>query len=695
MRGTSKGQMMSKEKANLKSYLYQMVVTVAGMGLWLITVASVFINYEWQDRLMFFALVPVIILMGMFTQRFRVPLGLKFTQERMTFTLTDAFVLFVACWLGFAPAVFLAGIDGFTTSRRGIRRLSSNLFSSAMILLGAAAASAGLNVILRYGFGEALGAGSKHTLLAVAIAILVASIIQIAVNIGLISTLLALRHGNHLNHLKGFLWTAPMFLPNSAAATLMYFGFQHNLMMIAVVGGPVFLALYLGQRQYQDSVQKRIAILEKAHRETIEALAVAINAKDEVTHEHVLRVQIYAAGVARILGCSELEIEALRAGALLHDIGKIAVPDYILNKPGKLTAAEFEKMKLHTIAGAQILSRVEFPYPIVPVVRHHHERWDGKGYPDGLAGEAIPLTARILSVVDCFDAVREDRQYRKGLTREEAINLIMEGSGMQYDPRVVGTFIAHLPEFEAEIQANRDTPPPSFGIEPTEQLSEAARLVPPAAGLAEELKPETSKVGHDEVKALCDLAQVVIGTRGQEEVLAAFAEKLYSVVPFDTCAITLIAPETGDTFVAYVAGQNAAQLKGRRIAMGEGVTGWVIANRKSFCNTDPKLDFPSSLASHFESYRTLAAFPMLRNKQRFGAVTLYSSTLSVYSADQQRLMEEAVALIATALSANSEAALPEMRRQFFSDAEVVQARDYSEAASVKQTVAMIESGLKN
>src|ERR671920_2158755 len=140
--------------------------------------------------------------------------------------------------------------------------------------------------------------------------------------------------------------------------------------------------------------------VEKAHRETVEALAVAINAKDQVTHEHVLRVQIYAAGVARLLGCTEAEVEALKAGALLHDIGKIAVPDYILNKPGKLTPDEFEKMKVHTLVGAQILGRVEFPYPVVPVVRSHHERWDGRGYPDGLKGEEIPLTARILSVVD-------------------------------------------------------------------------------------------------------------------------------------------------------------------------------------------------------------------------------------------------------------------------------------------------------
>src|SRR3984893_12037025 len=275
-----------------------------------------------------------------------------------------------------------------------------------------------------------------------------------------------------------------MFLPNSAAATLMYYALQHDLKIIVVIGAPVFMAIYFGQRQYRNGVQQRMAVMEKAHRETIEALAVAINAKDEVTHDHVLRVQIYAAGVARILGCNEAEIEALKAGALLHDIGKIAVPDYILNKPGKLTAAEFEKMKMHTIVGAQILGRVDFHYPVVPIVRHHHERWDGCGYPDGLQGEGIPLTARILTVVDCFDALREDRQYRRGLTREEAVGFLLKNSGSQYDPRVVGIFITHLAEFEAEIAAHKGQPLPTFGIETTEQLTAAAQKVTPGAGLA-------------------------------------------------------------------------------------------------------------------------------------------------------------------------------------------------------------------
>jgi putative nucleotidyltransferase with HDIG domain len=278
----------------------------------------------------------------------------------------------------------------------------------------------------------------------------------------------------------------------------MHLALQYNMLMTFLVGAPMLLTIYLGHRQHRNILQdqielmkraqvERLALTEKAHRETVEALAVTINAKDKVTHEHVLRVQIYATGVARLFDCSEPEIEALKAGSLLHDIGKIGVPDHILNKNGKLTAEEFDQMKLHTIIGAQILGRVEFPYPVVPVVRSHHERWDGKGYPDGLKSEEIPLIARIISVVDCFDAVREDRPYRPGMTRAEAIDLLINGSGTQFDPRVVGAFLTHLPKFEAEIQAHKNTVVPTHGIEPMEQLSDDARSVAPAAGLAEDV----------------------------------------------------------------------------------------------------------------------------------------------------------------------------------------------------------------
>lgn len=644
--------MMSKPKVDRKSRAYQWVVTGAGASIWLIALVNLATGYPLRDQLVLLALAPLATIVGMFPVTFPLPSGLHPTREKINFTLSDAFVLLVACWYGILPAVFVAGIEGFTASRRAVRRLSSNLFSFGMMSFASAAAATSLAAVLRYAGGGGEGTGRNQSFTAITVALLAASVVLVVSNLGLLSTLLALRHRNPIMRAwkENFLCAAPMFLPTSVAASLMYLAIQYDMLVMVVISGPILIAIYFGHRQYRDSVHERINFREKAHRETIEALAVAINAKDEVTHEHVLRVQIYAAGVARLLGCDETEIEALRAGALLHDIGKIAVPDYILNKPGKLTAAEFEKMKMHTIFGAQILGRVEFPYPVVPVVRHHHERWDGKGYPDGLKGEDIPLTARILSVVDCFDAVREDRQYRKAMTREEAVAFIMDGSGTMYDPRVVGTFLTYLPQFEAEIMAHRDAPVPSFGIEPVEQLSEAARLVAPAAGLAEATASlDRTELAPREAGALEHLAQALSATRETQDMLAAFAEHLRAIVPYDSCAVSLVAPETGAHVVAHAAGRHAELLCGRNVPLGEGVTGWVFANRQPFCNTDPKLDLPPALAAHFADYRTLAVFPILDGAEMRGTVALYSSALARYDDAHQARLVEATALLANAL----------------------------------------------
>lgn len=663
---------MTQERAGNTSRVYSAAVIIAGILLWAFSTVSVLLGYRLHEQLTLLALVPLIVITGMFPNTFPLPASLKSTHEKITFTLSDAIVLFIACWQGIAPAIFIAGIEGFTSSRRTIRRLFSNLFSFSMMSLAAAASSCVIYTVLRYGFRQAGAGGRGYSFSAVVVALLVANIIHITVNTGLFSTLFALRHNSPVlrNWKENFLWAAPMFLPTSAVASLMYIALQYDVLIMFVISAPILVAIYFSHRRYRVSVHERIEVMEKAHRETIEALAVAINAKDEVTHEHVLRVQIYAAGVARLLGCSQVEIEALKAGALLHDIGKIAVPDYILNKPGKLTAAEFEKMKTHTIIGGQILGRVEFPYPVVPVVRHHHERWDGRGYPDGLKGEEIPLTARILSVVDCFDAVREDRQYRKAMTREEALDFIMSGSGTMYDPRVVGTFITHLPEFEAEILAHRDTPAPTYGITPIEELSEAARMVAPAAGLAEASaaeKPVNQDFSLKELRALYGLAQRLNAARGREATLAIFTEQLQQLVPYDSCTVTMVAHDGEDNVVACARGQYADLLTGRKVAIGEGVTGWVLANRQPFCNTDPKLDLPPQLAEHFREYRTLAVFPLLKETEMHGALTLYSSTLNEYSADQRRLIEEAVRLLSTTLSNTAEHAAPSNMTQASSE----------------------------
>jgi putative nucleotidyltransferase with HDIG domain len=663
---------MAQEKTGLKSRIYPATITVAGIALWFAASARFFTGYSLQEQLAVLALLPLVILTGMFPNSVPLPSSLKLSQEKMSFTLSEALVLLIACKFGFAACIFVAGLEGLTSSRRAVRRLSSNLYSFGMMSLASGAGVASLWMVLRYGFGEV--ATASYAFPAVAIGLLIASIIHIGVNTGLVALLFSVRLEKPVMHIwkEYFLLAVPLFLPTSAAASLMYIALQYNALTMLAIGLPILIAIHFGHRQYRDGMrerlniienaqQERIALMEKSHRETIEALAVAINAKDEVTHEHVLRVQIYAAGVARLLGCNAEEIEALKAGALLHDIGKIAVPDYILNKPGKLTAAEFEKMKTHTVIGAQILGRVEFPYPVVPVVRHHHERWDGRGYPDGLKHEEIPLTARILSVVDCFDAVREDRQYRKAMTREEALEFIMSGSGTMYDPRVVGTFITHLPEFEAEILAHRNTPAPTYGITPIEELSEAARLVTPAAGLAETSTAEKATETNfslKELRALYDLAQALNAAHGRAEVLAALTEKLSSLVAYDLCTVTLPAPESGEYVVEHALGQHADLLTNRRITIGEGVTGWVLANRQPFCNADPKLDLPPQLIEHFADYRTLVAFPLLKDRELHGALTLYSSTLTEYNADHRRLLQEAATLLTAALSTSSEPVTP-------------------------------------
>jgi putative nucleotidyltransferase with HDIG domain len=664
---------MSDKKEPRKSFVYQSVITFAGISLWLWSLVGIGLSRTGTELLALLAVLPLVLAASIFPITFPSPAGAKVTSNKISFTLTDALVFLVACLYGSAPAILLAGLEGFVGSRRAVKRLSSNLFSSSMMSLAAGSAAVALGAVLRHGFGEQAGE-TKHTFLAIAVALLMASLVHLVVNVGLLSTLFALRlDSSILSTVKrNLLWAVPMFVPTGTAASLMFVALEQGVAIVVVIGAPVLLAVYFVHRQYRDSVQERIQLIEtanrerleateKAHRQTIEALAVAINAKDEVTHEHVLRVQIYAAGVARLLGCTESEVEALRAGALLHDIGKIAVPDYILNKPGKLTAAEFDKMKLHTIAGAQILGRVEFPYPVVPVVRSHHERWDGRGYPDGLRGEEIPLTARILSVVDCFDAVREDRQYRKGLTRAEAIDLIMQGSGTQYDPRVVGTFVTHLPEFEAEIQAHRDAPLPTYGIAPLEALSDAALSVAPAAGLASETNAgqsaqqqasSVSAVSGDEAEreALSHLALTFASARSVEELSQVLTVNLASLVPFETCALTLAHDATGEHRVVHASGLDGVQLVGRAIKTGDGVTGWALANRRPFCNTDPKLDLPEALAAAFAAYRTLAVFPLIKEDEMHGALTLYSTTLAEYDARHQRLLQQVATLFAAALS---------------------------------------------
>jgi len=392
--------------------------------------------------------------------------------------------------------------------------------------------------------------------------------------------------------------------------------------------------------------------LSRIHLATAEALATAIDAKDQTTHCHVRRVQIYAAGMGEVLGLSKDEISALKAGALLHDIGKLAVPAHIINKPGRLTSAEFDKMKIHTTVGAQILSRVEFPYPVTPIVRHHHEQWDGLGYPDGLQGEQIPITARIISVVDCFDSVREDRPFRRGMTRDEALALLLRGSGTHFDPNVVKLFIKHLPRFEAQISAVGlpQQLPPNDLREPL-VLSEVDLAQTRERGCY--MAYDQIKSAHQEVYALYEIARTFGSSLDVRNTLEVLVDKVGQVVPFDTCAVYLYDELKGYATAAHVAGRNAKTLATRSIAPGEGVTGFALANRTPVNQLHPSLDFAGVEFAGVEierEYRSMASLPLFKDDMLLGALSVYSTELDQYSDDHMRLLETVTRLASDALS---------------------------------------------
>src|SRR5262249_47816625 len=333
---------------------------------------------------------------------------------------------------------------------------------------------------------------------------------------------------------ENFLWSGPGYFVGAgaaaAAAAIMSLGNQWFAVLPFMVA-PLYLTyhsykVYLGRVEDERRHTQEMADL---HLATIEALALAIDAKDQTSQLHIRRVQLYAAALARGLGMSENEIQGVKTAALLHDIGKLAVPDHILSKPGPLTPEEFQKIRAHPKVGADIVSSVPFPYPVAPLILSHHERWDGKGYPAGLKGEEIPLGARILSVVDYFDALMAERPYHKAMTAESAVGLLQQEAGKGLDPQVVALFTELLPKLQAEaLQLDQNM----RRAAPEEQSPQGQ----PATGLAPELSKknvfEDIALAHREIYALYEIAQAMGTSLGVSDTMALISAKLTNLVPF-------------------------------------------------------------------------------------------------------------------------------------------------------------------
>jgi diguanylate cyclase (GGDEF)-like protein/putative nucleotidyltransferase with HDIG domain len=616
--------------------LNDFTVTVSIVGL-LVFSYSAFelargsVNFEW-------------VLLGMVTIMLVSRLDIGIPKTTSTVTLSDTFIFISVLLYGTHASVVLAGLDAAVCTLHLKNRRRIIWFNAGVMSLSVFIASSSLSFV----FGDLKALALDMNGLFMAAAML--ALIHYILNSGLMSVVTALRQGHGLlkTWKNSFLWTSISYFAGAVTACLVIKLITVISFYAFIISVPILTITYFTYKVYLDRVEtsnRHAEQMADLHLRTIEALAIAIDAKDEVTHDHVRRVQIYATGLARLFGLSEPEIEALKAGALLHDIGKLAVPDYILNKPGPLTPAEFDKMKVHTIVGAEILERVGFPYPVVPVVRHHHERWDGRGYPDGLRGDEIPITARILMVSDCFDAVRENRQYRKAMTREEAIMVLKDGSGTFFDPSVVSTFLDHLKDFEAEIREQQ--------VEP--QIPESRRR----KDVDKEWKPENGPVvferirsAHREVITLYDIAQTIGTSLDLRDTFAVFSSRLQDIVSYTTCVLYLVRQDSTELEAAHVSGRNAERFKGRRIPSGAGITGWVVANRHSMHNCDPRLDFDASKTELEEPYNTASVVPLMRDGNVLGALALYSSELISYTADHLRLIE-AVAKLASDAIANA------------------------------------------
>ena len=442
-----------------------------------------------------------------------------------------------------------------------------------------------------------------------------------------------------------YLWTFPFFLVGAGFAWGFHYlaaAFGWQVALLALPGIYIMYGAYhyyLSRLQNETLHAQSIAAL---HLRTIEALAMAIDAKDETTHDHLQRVHVYATEIAREMNLTDLEMDAVQAAAMLHDIGKLAVPEHIISKPGRLTPEEFEKMKIHPVVGAEILEQVQFPYPVAEVVSGHHEKWDGTGYPDGLKGKEIPIGARILSVVDCLDAMASDRQYRKAVPLDEAMKMIVGLAGTAYDPEIVAILQRRYVELEAMA---RKLPAPVAGSSKRRIVERGDR---PAAGfektgadasLDDKLGFLTSiAAARQEVQTLFELSGDLGNSLCLTDTLSIFASKLKTMIPHDLICIYRIEADT--LRPDYVAGVEQRQFSTLGIPVGEGLSGWVAENNSPVVNGNPAVERGDlSRSTIVTNLKSALAIPLEEDGSAIGVITLYARGQDAFSRDHLRILQ--------------------------------------------------------
>ena len=419
----------------------------------------------------------------------------------------------------------------------------------------------------------------------------------------------------------------------SVASLLVYNAREVQFKFVAAIA-PLLLMLYLTYKWSNRRIEverEKNAELNRVFLSTIEALALAIDAKDQVTHGHIRRVQRYTMALAKTLGVNEeKQLDALKAAALLHDTGKLAVPEYILNKPGPLTTAEFERMKVHAAVGADILKSIDFPYPVEPIVRHHHENWDGTGYPGGLKGQQIPVGARILSVVDCYDALTSDRPYRPGTAGSTQNRFSESGEESGTTPWVVDAFLGILDRLEREDEA-------------AQQLADSSTPMQFPAQLDVIVATTAEEREFSELRRELPLATS----------LTAAAEILFRhlrrVIPAASIALFVSDLAKNEMTVAASSGVGSGTINDLSIPIGERISGWALAHKQVVLNSNAALELGPVARTFSTPLKYAMAVPILNgpNAAAVGVITGYAS--EPFDNDHRRMLESAATLFAASI----------------------------------------------
>ena len=617
--------------------------------------------------------------------------GLKVTLPGILSTMSVSYVFVVLSMMEFSYPETVA----LACMATAVQCLWRPKYKPRFLQLIFNVASMAIAVSVGYGIYHVLPAGSAALPLRVGLA----AIGYFLSNTLSIAGVVSVTEGKNLRRIwqECYFWSFPYYLVGGAIAGLISISNHRLGWQTTFFGLPVVYVifrsyrLYLGRLELEKNHAEEIAAL---HLRTIEALALAIEAKDENTHEHLQRVQVYAVELGKKVGLEEGHLQALRAASLLHDIGKLAVPEHIISKPGKLTPEEFEKMKIHPIVGSEILARVQFPYAVAPVVRAHHEKWNGTGYPDGLKEEQIPIGARVLALVDCFDALASDREYRQALPLEEAMRQIGAESGASFDPALVRILEQNYQAWEKLAWAQDS---------PAGRLSRnlAANGMAPAPGLpqgADQQQPEflaSIAAARQEVQTLYELTQDLGNSLNLHETLLALDTRLQKLIPYHAIAVYVRRDAT--LVPEYVNGENFRLFSSLAIPVGQGLSGWVAETGKPIINGNPSVE-PGYLndPTKFSNLRSALAVPLENAVGVVGVLALYHLGKDVFTKDHLRVLlainpkisltiENALKFQQAAISATTDAltSLPNARSLFLHlDAELSRARRTQERLAV-------------